>query len=138
MGSLVSKTQIRYFWKGYSKWALKNYEKDLQPDFHIVWELRLQILKNYEDKAKRPLLKFVKVLQKYSLTQIKILYSLWNCTNYIKSGENQQRVVCEEKHKHVGMFGIMIPSLLSKIILGFCNMVCHILWGFRGKIRKIH
>ena len=27
--------------------------------FHILWEVRVQILKNYEDKAKRPLLKFV-------------------------------------------------------------------------------
>ena len=33
MGSLVSETQIWYFWNNYSKWALKNYTKDLQPGF---------------------------------------------------------------------------------------------------------
>ena len=27
--------------------------------FHILWELRVQILKNHENKSKRPLLKFV-------------------------------------------------------------------------------
>ena len=37
MDSLVSETQIRYFWKNYSKWALESYTKDLQPGFpHFV------------------------------------------------------------------------------------------------------
>ena len=37
MDSLVSETQIRYFWKNCSKWALENYAKDLQPGFpHLV------------------------------------------------------------------------------------------------------
>ena len=110
--------------------------------FYILWELGVQIL---EDKAKRPLLTFVsmplyvlfqmecslpKVLQKYSLRQIRILYLSWNCTICIKLGENQQRVVCKVKQK-LCIFRIMMPSWLSKIILGFCNMVLYILWGFR-------
>ena len=33
MDSLVSETQIRYFWENYSKWALQSYTKDLQPGF---------------------------------------------------------------------------------------------------------
>ena len=33
MGSLVSETQIWCFWNIYSKWALKNYTKDLQRGF---------------------------------------------------------------------------------------------------------
>ena len=114
--------------------------------FYILWELCVQILKNYKDKAKRPSLTFAsmslicpilqmecslpRVLQKYSLSEIRIFYSSWNCTICIKLGENQQRVVCKAKRKPC-IFRIMIPSWLSKIILGFCNMVCHILWGFR-------
>ena len=92
--------------------------------FHILWELRIKVLKNYEDKAKRPLLTFFfmslifpismqcslpKGLQEHSLTQIRILCSLWNGTNCIKLGENQQGIVCEAKHKPC-MFGIIIPS----------------------------
>ena len=33
MGSLESKAQIQYFRNNYSKLALKNYSKDLQPGF---------------------------------------------------------------------------------------------------------
>ena len=33
MDSLVSETQIPYFWKNYSKRALENYKKDLLPGF---------------------------------------------------------------------------------------------------------
>ena len=33
MDSLVSETQIQYFWNNYSKWALKKYAKDFQPGF---------------------------------------------------------------------------------------------------------
>ena len=77
-----------------------------------------------------------KVLQKYSLTHIRKLYSLSNCINCIKFGENQQETVWEAKHRPC-IFGRIIPNWLSKIIWGFCNMVCHILCEFRGKIRKI-
>ena len=44
--------QICYFQNNYPKLALKNYTKDLQPGFHILWELRVQIFKIYEDKPK--------------------------------------------------------------------------------------
>ena len=56
-----------------------------------------------------------KVLQKCSLTQVRILYSLWNCTNCIKMGKTQQGLVWEAKHKPC-MFGIIIQSWLSNII----------------------
>ena len=41
MGSLVSETQIQYFWNNYStKWVLGNYTQDLQPGFpHSVGTL---------------------------------------------------------------------------------------------------
>ena len=68
MGSLASETQILYFWNNYFKWVFKNYTMDLQPDFPLLWELRVQILKNYEDKAKRPLLTFVSMSPIYPIS----------------------------------------------------------------------
>ena len=71
--------------------------------FHILWELRVQILKNYEDKAKGPLLMFVSMslicpilngifpsqsAPKVLLELNKDFYSLWNFTNCVKLGEN--------------------------------------------------
>ena len=96
--------------------------------FHILWELCVQILKNYENKAKRPLpcfdvpympyfkwnVSFTKVLQKCSLTQVTILCSLWNCKNCIKMGKTQKRVDWEAKHKPC-MLGIFIRSCLSNM-----------------------
>ena len=95
---------------------------------HILWELCAQILKNHENKAKRPLpcfhvpylpyfkwnVPFTEVLQKYSLTQVMILHSLWNCKNCIKIGKPQKGVVWEAKHKTF-MFGTIIRSWLSNI-----------------------
>ena len=78
-----------------------------------------------------------KVLPKCSLTNIRKLYSLSNCINCIKLGENRQGAVWEAKHRPC-IFGIIIPNWLSKIMWGFCNVVCHILCEFRGKIQKIH
>ena len=54
-----------------------------------------------------------RVLQKCSLTPVRVLYSLWNCTNYIKLAEYQEKV-WETKHK-LSVFGIVIPSWVSKI-----------------------
>ena len=96
--------------------------------FHILWELCVQILKNHENKAKRPLpcfhvpympyfkwnVSFTKVLQKCSLTQVTILCSLWNCKNCIKMGKTQKRVDWEAKHKPC-MLGIFIRSCLSNM-----------------------
>ena len=96
--------------------------------FHIQWELCVQILKNHENKAKRPLpcfhvpympyfkwnVSFTKVLQKCSLTQVTILCSLWNCKNCIKMGKTQKRVDWEAKHKPC-MLGIFIRSCLSNM-----------------------
>ena len=31
--SLVSETQIQYFWKNYSEWVIENYTSNLQPGF---------------------------------------------------------------------------------------------------------
>ena len=116
--------------------------------FHILWKLRAQILKIKKIKQKDrywrlfpcPLYALFqmecflpKMLQKYSLSQIRILYSSWNCAYRTKMGENQQRVVWKKKKKHEPcIFGIMTPSWLSKILLRFCNMVCHILCEFCG------
>ena len=84
--------------------------------------------KKHENKAKRPLpcfhvpympyfkwnVPFTKVLQKYSLTQVMILHSLWNCKNCIKMGKTQKGVAWEAKHKTF-MFGIIIRSWLSNM-----------------------
>ena len=60
MGSLGSERQIQHFRNKYSKPALKNYTKGLQLGFpHSVRTLCPNSKKNHEDKAKRPLLKFV-------------------------------------------------------------------------------
>ena len=80
--------------------------------FHILWELRVRILKNYKDKAKRSFLMFLSmsficpilngIFPSQSAPKVlfepnKDFYSLWNCTNCMKLGENQQRVVCKSK-----------------------------------------
>ena len=96
--------------------------------FDILSELCVQILKNHENKPKRPLpcfhvpykpyfkwnAPFTKVIQKWSLTQAKTLHSLWNCKNCIRMGKTQKRVVWEAKHKPC-MFGIIIRSWLSNM-----------------------
>ena len=96
--------------------------------FYILWEPCVQIFKNHENKAKRPLpcfhvtympyfkwnVSFTKVLQKCSLTQVRTLCSLWNCKNCIKMGKTRKRVVWEAKHKPC-MFEIIIRSCLSSM-----------------------
>ena len=65
----------------------------------------VQILKNHENKAKRPLpcfpvpympyfkwnVSFTKVLRMCSLTQVTILCPLWDCKNYKKIGKNAKK-----------------------------------------------
>ena len=129
MSSLGSKTQILCFWDKFSKLVFKNCTKGLQLGFHVLWELRVQILKNHENKAKRTLLTFFpcplyalfemefflsKVLQKCFLTQINILDSLWNWTNLKNLGKKQQRFAWKAKHKPC-IFGLIISSWLSKL-----------------------
>ena len=67
MGSLGSETQILYFRNNYSKQVLKNIERAYNLVFDILWELRVQILKNHEDKVKRRLLTFVSMFFIYSI-----------------------------------------------------------------------
>ena len=43
----------------------------------------------------------------------------------------------QAKHRPC-MFGNVIPTWLSTIILWMCNMVCYVLPEFHGKIQKIH
>ena len=43
----------------------------------------------------------------------------------------------QAKHRPC-MFGKVIPTWLSTIILWMCNMVCYVLPEFHGKIQKIH
>ena len=63
MCSLGSKTQILYFWNSYSKLAIKNYTKGLQPGFPHPVRLSSPDFRNEnENKSKRPLLTFVFVL----------------------------------------------------------------------------
>ena len=112
MDSLVSETQIRCFGKIIPNGLSKFIQRICSVVFHILWELRVQIFKNYEDKAKRPFLMFVSMplicpilngifpsqsAPKVLLEPNKDFYSLWNCTNCIKLRENQQRVVCKSE-----------------------------------------
>ena len=63
MGCLVSEdeTQIRYFESNYSKLALKNYTKDLQPGFPHYLRITCPNFKKVRrlDKPKRSLVTFV-------------------------------------------------------------------------------
>ena len=63
MGCLVSEdeTQIRYFENNYSKLALKNYTKDLQPGFPHCLRITCPNFKKVRrlDKPKRSLVTFV-------------------------------------------------------------------------------
>ena len=59
MGSLVSKTQIRSFRNNYPSRLSKIIQRICNLVYHILWELRVRVLTNYEDKAKRPLVTFV-------------------------------------------------------------------------------
>ena len=95
------------------------------------------MLNNYEDKAKRPLLTFVSMslicpisnerfpsqsAPKELLESNKNVIFIMELYKSHEIGRNQQRVFCKAKHKPF-IFGIMIPSWFSKIILGFSNMV---------------
>ena len=123
MGSLVSEKQIRYFWNNYSKWALKNYKNYLQDRYWRLFPCPLHapicISNGMFPSKSAP-----KVLLEASKNFILIveLYKLHK--NWRKSTKSSLHKPC--------IFGIMIPSWLSKIVLGFCYTVCHILWGFHG------
>ena len=104
-------------------WLSKTIQRVCNLVFHILWELRVQITRIKQKERYLRLFRcplyalfpmecsFPKVLQKYSLTQIKILGSLWNCKNCIKVVEKQQGVACKAKHKPC-IFGLIIPSWL--------------------------
>ena len=120
--------------------------------FDILSELCVQILKNHENKPKRPLpcfhvpykpyfkwnAPFTKVLQKCSLTQVKILHSLWNCKNCIRMGKTQKRVVWEAKHKPC-MFGIIIRSCLSSMwYVARLGTICTILKTWKTPMEEFY
>ena len=51
---------------------------------------------------------------------------------FCKIGRKSSKSSLQSKTQTLHILNIMIPSWFSKIVLGSCNMVCHILWGFRG------
>ena len=133
-------------------WLSKTTQRISNLVSHILQELRVQILKTYENKPKRPLVTFVsmalkcpisngmfpsKSASKVILHPKKYFIFIMELYKLDKICRNQQEKVCEAKHKPC-TFGIFIPSWLSTIILGLCNMVCYVLRKFRGRIRKIH
>ena len=54
-----AKDRFCIFGKNSPNWLSKIKQRVCNLVFHILWELYVQILKNHENKAKRPLLKFV-------------------------------------------------------------------------------
>ena len=153
MDSLVSETQIRYFGKIIRNGLSKIIQRICSVVFHILWELRVQIFKNDEDKAKRPFLMFVSMslicpilngifpsqsAPKVLLEPNKDFYSLWNCTNCMKLGENQQRVVCKSKIQTLHVWNnyskLAVKNYTGVLQYGFLPYSVGISW----KIRKIH
>ena len=55
------------------------------------------------------------MLQKYSLTQVMILHSLWNCKNCIKIGKTQKGVVWEAKHKTLHVWNNYLKLALKYV-----------------------
>ena len=74
-----------------------------------------------------------KVLQKCSLAQLRILYSLWNRTNCINLEENQQGVVREAKYKPC-IFVFQATS--QKLYRGFATWFAILSVNFVGKFEK--
>ena len=93
-----AKDRFCIFGKNSPNWLSKIKQRVCNLVFHILWELCVQILKNHENKAKRPLpcfhvpympyfkwnVSFTKVLQKCSLTQVTVLCSLRDYKDCIK------------------------------------------------------
>ena len=115
--------------------------------FHILWELRVKIFKNYEDKAKWLLLTFVSTplicpisngmfpsqgTPKVLLEPHKNFILIMELYKLHKIGRKSKKSSLQSKTQTLHILNIMVPSWLSTIILGFCNMIYHILWGFRG------
>ena len=113
--------------------------------FHILWELCVEILENYQDKAERPLLTFVfmslicpisngmfpfQSVPKVLLEPNKNFIFIMKLYNLHKIGRKSTKSSLQYKTENFHIW-YNNSKLALKIILGYCNMVCHILWGFR-------
>ena len=101
--SLASERQILHLPKKFFQTSYIKLNKGFATWFSTFCENFALILKNHKNKAKRQLpffhvpympyfkwnVSFTKVLQKCSLTQVKILCSFWNCKNCIKMGKHK-------------------------------------------------
>ena len=111
--------------------------------FHILWKLCVQVLKNYEDKAKRQLLTFVSMslicpisngmfpsqsVPKVLLEPKKDFIFIMELYKLNKFGRKSTKGSLQSKTET-----LYVWNNDSKLALKN-----YILWGFRGKIRRIH